>query len=99
MKCGVIMNREVKKALKIAEKEGYKISLPDLEIGQICRLYDVWDGLYSFNLFEGSYCYDISDDCGIEYVFDFIDYDPFNEKDQDRPLSEVYVKICDIFIF
>lgn len=43
------MNREVKEAIKLnlqeSKEEGVRpLNYPDLEIGQVCNIMDVWDG-------------------------------------------------------
>ena len=83
------MNKIVKKAKGIDQFNQY---IPDLEVGEIVELNDVWDGEGEEP--EESYSYSLGEepesgcDCWINYVFEVI------EK-KENPLDTV-VKIIDI---
>lgn len=53
------MNEIVKEAMNIMETTGYKGYLPDLEVGELCEINDVWDGKGECP--EESYSYFITD--------------------------------------
>ena len=81
------MNKTVKKAMELME-DVYKGYIPDLEIGEVVELNDVWDGEGECPLDAGSYSYQIADAAWINYVFELV------EK-KENPLDTL-VKITDI---
>lgn len=95
---GLFMNKAVAKAYEIARKEkDFKISnLPEIDVGDIVKLSDVWDGVGGNSEAPdrkesptyGAYSYRISDTCWINYEFDVI-------EEKENPLDTL-VKITDI---
>lgn len=95
---GTIMNKIVKRAYEINRKAAeFSIDLPDLEIGDVVRLGDVWDGEepYTRAYNNNSYSYIISDlgedgatnvDIYINYVFNTIGED---RKDEMNSLVKI----------
>lgn len=56
------MNEIVQEAKRIASEYGFDVKLPELDIGQKCKLSDVWDGEgetpeedYSYELGHGDF--------------------------------------------
>lgn len=96
------MNKTIAKAYEIARKEkDFKISnLPEIDVGDIVKLSDVWDGAGgnseapdrkespTYGAYSYAYSYRIADTCWINYEFDVI------EK-KENPLDTL-VKITDI---
>lgn len=92
------MNKIVKRAYEINRKAAeFSIDLPDLEIGDVVRLGDVWDGEepYARAYNNNSYSYIISDlgedgatnvDIYINYVFNTIGED---RKDEMNSLVKI----------
>ena len=66
------MNKTVKKAMKLME-DVYKGYIPDLEVGEVVELNDVWDGNGECPLEMGSYSYQIADAAWINYVFEVVE--------------------------
>ncbi len=64
------MNAIVEKAKKIME-DNYNDYLPDVEIGEICEINDIWDG--NGDCPNQSYSYQIDDTSWINYVFEIIE--------------------------
>lgn len=64
------MNAIVKKVKEIME-DSYNDYLPDVEIGEICEINDIWDG--NGDCPNQSYSYQIGDTDWINYVFDIIE--------------------------
>lgn len=64
------MNETIKKAKQIME-DSYNDYLPDVEIGEICEINDIWDG--NGDCPNQSYSYQITDMDWINYVFDIIE--------------------------
>lgn len=81
------MNATVKKAKEIMEDE-YNDYLPDVEIGEICEINDIWDG--NGDCPDQSCSYQIGDTSWINYVFDIIEV-------KENKLDTV-IKITDIEI-
>ena len=82
---GIYMNEVVKKAIEIMEGV-YVQNLPQIKIGDVVKLGDVWDG--QGNTPEESYSYQISETDWINYEFEIVE-----EKDNEL---ETLVKITDI---
>lgn len=74
----------VEKAMAMDEFEN---DLPELEVGQICKMKDVWDG--NGDVPEGSYSYQLTDSDWINYSFKLL------EEQESNPL-ETAIKITDI---
>ena len=86
------MNKIVKKAL---EMDQFNSQLPELEIGDVVELRDVWDG--NGEIPEDSYSYHLTD-CGEDGESDYavdIDYKFAVIEEKEDPLDTV-VKITDI---
>lgn len=70
------MNKIIEQAYKIQEKP-YKRELPEVEIGDICKLEDIWDGEVEPQEYDGdntySYSYGLTDTDWINYVFEVIE--------------------------
>ena len=66
------MNKVVEKAMKLME-DVYKGYIPDLEVGEVVELNDVWDGNGECPLETGSYSYQIADIAWINYVFEVVE--------------------------
>lgn len=64
------MNNIVKKAYEI-QKDEYKGYLPEVEIGEICELNDVWDG--EGEVPENDYSYKIADTEWINYIWEVLE--------------------------
>ena len=79
------MNKIVKKAIEMDQFNNYN-QLPELEIGDIVTLGEVWDG--NGEIPESSYSYKLTDVDWINYEFDVIE-----EKDDEL---ETVIKITDI---
>lgn len=71
---------------KAIEMDEYNQDLPEVEVGQECKLGDVWDG--RGNVPEDSYSYPLNDNDWIDYAFEII------EKNDDD--LETIIKITDI---
>lgn len=85
------MNEVVKRAYEINKNSDWehKIDyLPELEVGEVVELNDVWDGRGDDPTDSGSYSYKIDDTDWINYVFDIVDR-------KENPLNTI-VKITDI---
>lgn len=74
----------VDKAMAMDEFEN---DLPELEVGQICKMKDVWDG--NGDVPEGSYSYQLTDSDWINYSFKLL-------EEQDSNPLETAIKITDI---
>lgn len=66
------MNKTVEKAMELME-DVYKGYIPDLEIGEVVELNDVWDGNGECPLDAGSYSYQLNDLDYINYVFEVVE--------------------------
>ncbi len=77
------MNAVVKEAMEMMEEEKY---IPDLEVGEICEMNDVWDG--DGDVPEDSYSYEVTGSSWINYVFEVVE-----EKENDL---DTLVKIVNI---
>lgn len=70
------MNKIIEQAYKIQGKP-YKRELPEVEIGDICKLEDIWDGEVEPQEYDGdntySYSYGLTDTDWINYVFEVIE--------------------------
>lgn len=66
------MNKVVEKAMKLME-DVYKGYIPDVEVGEVVELNDVWDGNGECPLDAGSYSYQIADAAWINYVFEVVE--------------------------
>ena len=64
------MNEVVKKAMEMMQEE-YKGYIPDLEIGEICEINDVWDGIGEIP--EESYSHKVTDADWINYEFEILE--------------------------
>ena len=64
------MNDIVKKAYEI-QKDEYEGYLPEVEIGEICELNDVWDG--EGEAPEEDYAYKIADTEWINYIWEVLE--------------------------
>lgn len=64
------MNITVERAKEMME-DRYNDYLPDLEIGEICEINDVWDGDGACP--NQSYSYQLTDTDWINYVFEVIE--------------------------
>ena len=64
------MNEVVKKAMEMMQEE-YKGYIPDLEIGEICKINDVWDGIGEIP--EESYSHQVTDADWINYEFEILE--------------------------
>ncbi|MDF2510456.1 MAG: hypothetical protein K0S04_322 [Herbinix sp.] len=78
----IMMNAKevLKRAIEINEATGFHKSLPDLEVGDIVKLSDVWDGngeepteSYSYLLTHDGDEWGSTGDIYINYVFEFLD--------------------------
>ena len=91
------MNKTVEKAMELAE-EIYKEDIKDLEIGDIVKLGDVWNGDYENPLEDGedcSYSYQL-DERGMNYInYWFLPVEPWEGK-EGFDLFETLVKITNI---
>ena len=86
------MNKILKKAL---EMDQFNNQLPELEIGDVVELGDVWDG--NGEIPEGSYSYHLTD-CGEDGESDYavdIDY-KFSVIEEKEDELKTIVKITDI---
>lgn len=108
------MNKTVKEAKELHEKwrqengcidEGMNpFWIPNLEIGEVCTLADVWDGNGEtpLDLDEGigDYSYDLTPDDFIEYEYEIVDKGDYTGEDEDqgRLALDVAVKITNIWI-
>ena len=81
------MNKTVEKAMKLME-DVYKGYIPDLEVGEVVELNDVWDGNGECPLEMGSYSYQLNDLDHINYVFEVV-------EEKERELDTL-VKITEI---
>ena len=64
------MNKEVKRAMEIIENSEWDTDIPELEIGDIVEINDVWDG--NGEVPEESYSYQLDDNNWIDYRFKVI---------------------------
>ena len=64
------MNEVVKKAMEMMQEE-YKGYIPDLEIGEICEINDVWDGIGEIT--EESNSNQVTDSDWINYEFEILE--------------------------
>ena len=71
------MNKVVQKAHEIAVNHGTDCYYPDLEIGEICEINDLWDGKGEEPSTQGSYahfiCEDSSGELWINYLFEVVE--------------------------
>lgn len=79
------MNETIKKAYEIMEGP-YKIDLPEVEIGKMYKLGDIWDG--NGEVPEESYSYQLNNMDWINYSFDVV-------EEKESPLNTV-IKITNI---
>lgn len=61
------MNKTIKTAYEMQEAP-FERSLPEVEVGDICKLEDIWDG--EGDAPEESYSYQLTDTDWINYTFD-----------------------------
>ncbi|MCU6748022.1 hypothetical protein OCV51_10225 [Faecalicatena acetigenes] len=64
------MNEIVKKAMEMME-EAYKDYIPDVNVGEICEMNDIWDG--NGDCPQDSYSYQLTDNDWIDYVFEIVE--------------------------
>lgn len=64
------MNNTIKNAYEMQETP-FKRILPEVKVGDICRLEDVWDG--EGDAPEESYSYKLTDTDWINYEFDIVE--------------------------
>lgn len=62
------MNEAVKRAMEIIENSEWDTDIPELEIGDIVEINDVWDG--NGEVPEESYSYQLDDSNWIDYRFE-----------------------------
>ena len=79
------MNETVEQAYEIQE-EFYERYLPDLEIGEICEINDLWDG--NGEIPEDSYSIQVTNQDWINYSFDLL-------EEKENPLDSL-IKITKI---
>lgn len=93
------MNKAVKEAMQlIEESEWPDTQIPDLDIGDVVKLYDVWDGNgetgvdpYDYHIGEEhSYSHMIDEENGINYLFRIVQCG--------ETIKDVTVQIIDIYI-
>lgn len=69
-----MMNEVVKKAYEMNKECDWDMGyIPELEVGEVVELNDVWDGEGEEPTEEGSYSYKITDDDWINYVFEVVE--------------------------
>lgn len=71
-----MMNEVVKKAYEMNKESDWETKveyLPELEVGEVVELNDVWDGEGEDPTEEGSYSYKITDSDWINYVFEVVE--------------------------
>ena len=73
------MNKTIKTAYEMQEAP-FERSLTEVEVGDICKLEDIWDG--EGDAPEESYSYQLTDTDWINYTFDV-------EEEKDDPLKTV----------
>lgn len=64
------MNETVKKAYGMQEEE-FKGYIPEVEVGEICEINDIWDG--DGECPDESYSYQLTDTDWINYVFEIVE--------------------------
>ena len=94
------MNRAVKEAREEARRLGFssnETEYPDVEVGEICYLKDVWNGEYKFYAYSmksepiGCCAYGVGDAGEIIYYWDFLDI-----LDEDASYDDVLCRRIDI---
>lgn len=65
------MNEVVKRAMEIIENSEWDTDIPELEIGDIVEINDIWDG--NGEVPEESYSYQLDDNNWIDYRFEVIE--------------------------
>lgn len=65
------MNEVVKRARKIIENSEWDTDIPELEIGDIVEINDIWGG--NGEVPEESYSYQLDDNNWIDYRFEVIE--------------------------
>ena len=65
------MNEVVKRAMEIIKNSEWDTDIPELEIGDIVEINDIWDG--NGEVPEGSYSYQLDDNDWIDYRFKVIE--------------------------
>lgn len=87
------MNKIIEQAYKMQGKP-YKRELPEVEIGDICKLGDVWDGEIEPQEYGGdntySYSYGLTDTDWINYVFEVIEK---NENALDETVKIIKIEL------
>lgn len=78
----------IAEAKKIASENGFDVKLPELDIGQKCKLSDVWDG--EGETPEEDYSYELGHG-------DFINYEFYTLLECNNVLDNI-IKIRDIWI-
>lgn len=87
------MNKEVKRAMEIIENSEWDTDIPELEIGDIVEINDVWDGdrdvsgIDAFNYKvgdEGGCSYDLDMENGINYLFEIVEHGEYIEPEYDK---------------
>ena len=88
------MNETVKRAYDIiASSEWRDTVIPELEIGDVVEINDVWDGEHSidgldeFNYKVGeehSYSYQLDSENGINYMFEIVEHGEYIEPEYDK---------------
>lgn len=66
------MNKTVYNAMASMEEE-YRRYIPELEVGEVVEINDVWDGEGECPLGAGSYSYQLNDLDYINYVFEVVE--------------------------
>ena len=79
------MNEVIKSAYEM-QVEPYKRTLPEVEVGDVYKLEDIWDG--EGNVPETSYSYQLTNTDWINYEFDI-------EEENDNPL-ETMIRVMSI---
>lgn len=87
------MNEAVKRAMEIIKNSEWDTDIPELEIGDIVEINDVWDGersidgLDEFNYKVGeehSCSYQLDADNGINYLFEIVEHGEYIEPEYDE---------------
>lgn len=84
------MNEAVKRAMEIIKNSEWNTVIPELEVGDIVEINDVWDGEHSidgldeFNYKVGeehSYSYQLDPENGINYLFEIVEHGEYVKEE------------------
>ena len=90
------MNKTVKKAIQIMKQyneNGKVYQIPELEINDICKMSDLWDGNGEYP--EDSYSYFLTDNYRDTFVDLWINYEFKILEEKDREMDTI-IKITNI---